>query len=130
MHRIRVSLGPYGYWLKRRDEDDPEMIPDTLEKGRCSGAIPAGKGGKALRRGLSAGRLAVLTAAVLAISATAGRTDNLDYASSRGLGGSSGRYPGAPRISPRLAHAPLRAGLGRRLVGVVAVLGASVECST
>jgi hypothetical protein len=28
--------------------------------------------------------------------------------------GSSGRYPGAPRISPRLAHAPLRARLGRR----------------
>jgi hypothetical protein len=32
MHRIRVSLGPYGYWLKRRDEDDPKMIPDALEK--------------------------------------------------------------------------------------------------
>jgi hypothetical protein len=39
MHRIRVSLGPYGYWLKRRDEDDPEMIRDTLEEGHCSGAM-------------------------------------------------------------------------------------------
>lgn len=39
MHRIRVSLGPYGYWLKRRDEDDPEMIPDALEEGHCSGAM-------------------------------------------------------------------------------------------
>jgi hypothetical protein len=27
MHRIRVSLGPYGYWLKSRDEDDPETVP-------------------------------------------------------------------------------------------------------
>ncbi len=27
MHRIRVSLGPYGYWLKSRDEDDPERVP-------------------------------------------------------------------------------------------------------
>jgi hypothetical protein len=33
MHRIRVSLGPYGYWLKSRDEDDPETVP-------ASGLIP------------------------------------------------------------------------------------------
>jgi hypothetical protein len=32
MHRIRVSLGPYGYWLKSRDEDDAEKVPDSPEK--------------------------------------------------------------------------------------------------
>lgn len=32
MDRIRVSLGPYGYWLKSRDEDDLETVPDALPK--------------------------------------------------------------------------------------------------
>lgn len=37
MHRVRVSLGAYGDWLKIRDEDEPEAVPAVPVEGfACS----------------------------------------------------------------------------------------------
>ena len=45
MHRIRVSLGAYGDWLKIRDEDDQQSDAQSMK-----GRIDAEAGAKILIR--------------------------------------------------------------------------------
>jgi hypothetical protein len=44
MHRIRVSLGPYGEWVKIRDEDDPEPIPGMPARRSVVRRLAKGRG--------------------------------------------------------------------------------------
>ena len=58
MDRIRVSLGPYGYWLKSRDEDDLETVPASglIQRSPSfnsrEAALPSGKRSEARRSAL------------------------------------------------------------------------------
>ena len=39
MYRIRVSLGPYGDWLKMRDEDEAEAERPSSAAAGCSASL-------------------------------------------------------------------------------------------